>query len=61
MPGKMNKKGLQALAAKVPELTYTPRMMKVMGNKGKKNSPLNFKDLDIQSSGSFDFYLFLLF
>lgn len=51
----MAKKGLAALAAKVPELTYTPKMMKVMGNKGTKNSPLNFKDLDIANAKAMDY------
>ena len=51
----MAKKGLAALAAKVPELTYTPKMMKVMGNKGTKNSPLNFKDLDVANAKAMDY------
>ena len=52
----MAKKGLAALAAKVPELTYTPKMMKVMGNKGAKNTPLNFKDLDVNNAKAMDYH-----
>ena len=52
----MAKKGLAALAAKVPELTYTPKMMKVMGNKGTKNTPLNFKDLDVNNAKAMDYH-----
>lgn len=52
----MAKKGLAALAAKVPELTYTPKMMKVMGNKGAKNNPLNFKDLDVNNAKAMDYH-----
>ena len=52
----MAKKGLAALAAKVPELTYTPKMMKVMGNKGSKNNPLNFKDLDVNNAKAMDYH-----